>query len=95
MQVPTYSRYLKDILNNKRPLPTMEVVKLMEECSIAILNRLPENKKDLGCPMITCSIGTQNFNHALCDLGASVSVTPKVVFYQINYTDLSPMQMQL
>jgi cobalamin biosynthesis Co2+ chelatase CbiK len=30
MQVLTYARYLKDILNNKRPLPTTEVVKLME-----------------------------------------------------------------
>ena len=40
MQVPTYARYLKDILNNKKPLPT-EVVKLTEECSDAILHRVP------------------------------------------------------
>jgi hypothetical protein len=28
MQVPTYAKYLKDILNNKRPLPTMDIVSL-------------------------------------------------------------------
>ena len=42
MHVPTYARYIKDIINNKRPLPTMEVVKLTEECSAAILNQPPE-----------------------------------------------------
>ncbi|KAK2630865.1 hypothetical protein QOZ80_UnG0719230 [Eleusine coracana subsp. coracana] len=95
MQVPTYARYLKDLISNKRPLPTTEIVKLTEECSAAILNRLPEKKKDPGCPTITCSIETQNFDHALCDLGASVSVMPKDVFDKLNYTTLSPTPMQL
>ena len=58
LHVPSYAKYIKDIINNKRPLPSMEVVKLMEECSAAILNRLPEKKKDPGCPTITCSIRT-------------------------------------
>ena len=72
----------------------MEVVKLTKECSAAILNRLPE-KKDSGCPTITCSIGTQQFNHALCDLGASISVMPKVVFDKLNFTHLAPTPRQL
>jgi len=38
MQVPAYARYLKDIINNKRPLPTTEVVKLTVVCSAAILH---------------------------------------------------------
>lgn len=58
MQVPTYSKYLRDILNNKRPIPTTEVVQLIEECSAAILNQAPLKKKDPGCPTIDCSIGT-------------------------------------
>jgi hypothetical protein len=28
IQVPTYANYLRDILNNKRPLPSTEVIKL-------------------------------------------------------------------
>ena len=72
LHVPSYEKYIKDIINNKRHLPSTEVIKLTEECSIAILNGLPE--KDPGCPTITCSIGTQKFDHALCDLGATVSV---------------------
>ena len=64
MQVPTYAKYLKDILGNKRALPTTEVVQLTNECSTAILNHLLEKKKKLGCPTITCSIGAQHFKHA-------------------------------
>ena len=68
MQVPTYAKYLKDILNNKKPLPLTEIAHLTDECSAAILK-----KKDPGSPNISCSIGTQHFDQALCDLGASVS----------------------
>ena len=97
MQVPTYARYVKDILDNKRPLPTTKLVKLTEECSNVILHKLLEKKKDPGCPTITCSIGTQKFNQALSDLGASVSVMPKDVFDKLNITVLTPtpMRMQL
>jgi hypothetical protein len=79
IQVPTYAKYLRDILNKKRPLPTIEVSKLTEECNVIILNISPTKKKDLECPTIDCSIGDQHFNNALCNLGASVSVMPKVV----------------
>ena len=58
IQVPTYAKYLRDILNNKRPLPTTEEIKLTEECSTVILNTSPIKKKDSGCPTIDCSIGS-------------------------------------
>ena len=93
LHIPSYVKYIKDIINNKRPLPSMEVVKLTEECSTAILDHLPE--KDLGCPTITCSIGTQKFDHTLCDLGASVSVMPKSVFDKLNFTHLESTTMTL
>ncbi|WVZ48582.1 hypothetical protein U9M48_000003 [Paspalum notatum var. saurae] len=65
MQVPTYANYLKEILNNKKPLPLTEVVHLTEECSVAILNQLLEKKQDPRNPYISCSIETQNFDQAL------------------------------
>jgi hypothetical protein len=95
MQVPTYAKYLKYILHNKRPLPTTEVVQMTEECSAAILNQLPEKKCDPGHPTIPCSIGHQHFTHALCDLGASVSVMPKVVYDKLNFHALTPTGLSL
>lgn len=46
LHVPSYAKYIKDIINNKRPLSSTEVVKLTKECSAAILNQIPEKKKD-------------------------------------------------
>ncbi|XP_039841076.1 uncharacterized protein LOC120700952 [Panicum virgatum] len=65
MKVPTYARYIKDIINNKRPLPTTEVIKLNEACSVAILQQIPEKKKDTGFPTIKCSIGAHDFDKSL------------------------------
>ncbi|XP_039797571.1 uncharacterized protein LOC120662503 [Panicum virgatum] len=73
----------------------MEVVKLTDECSAAILNQPPKKKEDPGCLTINCSIGTQHFGNALCDLGASVSIMPKVVFDKLNFTHLTPTPMHL
>ena len=62
---------------------------------MAILNTSPVKKKDPGCPTIDCSFGSQNFENALCDLGASVSVMPKKVFDKLNYSTLTPTSMCL
>jgi Trk K+ transport system NAD-binding subunit len=61
--------------------------------SAAILNTSLVKKKDLGCPTINCLIRNQNFENALCDLGASVSVMPKKVFDKLNYSTLTPTLM--
>jgi hypothetical protein len=95
IQVPTYAKYLRDILNNKRPLLSTKVIKLTEECSAAILNISPAKKKDPECPTIDCSIGDQHFNNALCDLGAGVNVMPKVVFDKLHHSKLVPTSMCL
>jgi hypothetical protein len=71
------------------------VIKLIEECSAAILNKSPKTKKDPGCSTIDCSIGDQHFNNALCDLGASVSVMSAAVYHKLNFTTLEPTSMCL
>jgi hypothetical protein len=77
LQVPTHSRYFKDILANKYEITTLGVnlVKMSEQCSAAIANGLGK-QKDPGCPTIPCFVGSFKFEKALCDLGASVSVMP-------------------
>ncbi|KAJ1279048.1 hypothetical protein BS78_04G125400 [Paspalum vaginatum] len=95
VNVPTYAKYLKDILNNKKPLPSTEIVHMTQECSAAILNQPPQKKKDPGSHTIPCSIGNQVFSQALCDLGASICVMPKVVFDKLNHAALAPTTMCL
>jgi len=45
--------------------------------------------------MISCSIGTQYFNQALCDLRASVSVMPKSIYDKLTHKTLAPTTMML
>jgi hypothetical protein len=62
LQIPTYSRYFKDILENKYEIATLVVdhVKMSEQCSTAIANGL-EKQEDPGCQTIPCSVGSFKF----------------------------------
>jgi predicted hydrocarbon binding protein len=95
LEVPTYSRYFKDILANKYEIATLGVdhVKMSEQCSAAIANGL-EKQKDPRCPTIPCSVGSFKFEKALCDLGASVSIMPRDVFEKL-HLPLEPTGMCL
>jgi hypothetical protein len=62
MQVSTYARYLKDILNQKRPIPKIDKLMFVERCSAAILDGLSDKMGDLGGTTISCPIGTQMFD---------------------------------
>jgi hypothetical protein len=66
IQVPTYAKYIRDILNKKRPLPSTKVIKLTEVCSAAILNKLPEKKKDPDAPLLIAQleINTSTMHYA-------------------------------
>jgi hypothetical protein len=50
---------------------------------------------DLGVPTISCLIGTQKFDQALCDLRASVSIVTKVIYDQLNHDSFVPTSMNL
>jgi hypothetical protein len=58
MHVLTYARYLKDILNQKRPIPETDRLVFAERCSAAILDGLLNEMGDSGVPTISCLIGT-------------------------------------
>jgi hypothetical protein len=95
MQVLTYARYLKDILNQKQPIPKTDKLVFAKRCSAAILDGLTDKMGDLGVQTISYLIGTQKFDQALCDLGESVSVMPKVIYDRLNHDSLVPTSMHL
>ena len=49
--------------------------------------------RDPGVPMISCSIFDQCYEWALCDLGSSINIMPKVIFEQLQYPALSQTRM--
>ncbi|CAM8966103.1 unnamed protein product [Rhodiola kirilowii] len=70
-QIPTYSKFMKEILTGKRKMEGIETVALSEECSAAMHQPMAPKLKDSGSFSIPCDIGDITIRHALCDLGAS------------------------
>jgi hypothetical protein len=66
-----------------------------ERYSATILDGLPDKMGDTGVPTISCLNGTKKFDQALCDLGASMSVMPKVIYDKFNHDSLVPTSMHL
>ncbi|XP_050916360.1 uncharacterized protein LOC127131482 [Lathyrus oleraceus] len=71
-QMPSYAKFMKDIISKKRSTDTDPIV-LTETCS-AILQgmKIPVKKKDRGSVTIPCTIGDISFKKALIDLGAKI-----------------------
>ncbi|KAJ9169520.1 hypothetical protein P3X46_017705 [Hevea brasiliensis] len=94
-QMPSYAKFLKEILSNKRRLEDYETVALTEECSAILQRKLPPKLKDPGSFSIPCHIGESCSVKALCDLGASVSLMPLSIYEKLNMGDLKPTHISL
>ena len=72
LKMPPYSKYMKDIVTNKRKIPEAEISTMLANYSFK--GKIPEKLGDPGIPTIPCSIKNNYVKTALCDLGAGVSV---------------------
>ncbi|XP_021691867.2 uncharacterized protein LOC110673139 [Hevea brasiliensis] len=88
--MPSYAKFLKDILSKKRKLEDHETVMLTEECSAIIQNKLPSKLKDPKSFIIPCNIGNVEFTGALCDLGACINLMPPSVLRKLRLRDIKP-----
>ena len=93
--MPSYAKFLKEILTNKRKIDDDDTVALTEECSAIIQNKMPPKLKDPGSFSIPCVIGNYVIDKALCDLGASVSLMPLSICERLNLGELKPTRMSL
>ena len=69
-QIPKYAKFLKEMCTHKRKLKGTEKVSMGRNVSALIQPNLPPKCKDPGTFTIPCTIGHQQFTHALLDLGA-------------------------
>ena len=74
--MPSYAKFLKEILSNQKNLKDNEIVLLIDECSAIIQNNMPPKLKDPCSFSIPCVIKKFIIDKALCDLGASISMMP-------------------
>ncbi|PIN03721.1 DNA-directed DNA polymerase [Handroanthus impetiginosus] len=94
-QMPSYVKFMKDILSKKRRLGDYEMVALTEEYSAIIQNKLPPKLKDPGSFTIPCTIGTHFSGRALCDLGASINLMPYSIYRTLGLGEAKPTSITL
>ena len=94
-QMPSYVKFMKDILSQKRRLADFETVNLIEECSAILQRKLPQKLKDPGSFTIPCTIGNAIFERALCDLGASINLMPLSIFKRLGLGEARPTTVTL
>jgi len=94
-QMPTYAKFLKEILSKKRKIEEDETINLTEECSAIIQNKLPPKLKDSGSFSIPYVIGFEIVKKAMCDLGVSISLMPLSLFERMGIGELKSTRMTI
>ncbi|KAK5813159.1 hypothetical protein PVK06_028606 [Gossypium arboreum] len=93
--MPIYTKFLKELLTNKRKFEDLSIVELNEECSAILQNKLPTKLKDPGSFTIPCLIGSLNVKKALADLGASFNLMPYKMFKQLGLGEPKPTRISI
>ncbi|KAK8540179.1 hypothetical protein V6N12_046470 [Hibiscus sabdariffa] len=81
-QMPTYAKFLKDIITKKRKIERHETVATTKEYVCTLVD-VPPKRNEQGSFIIPCSIGDNYIGKALCDLRSSVNLMPKSVFMKL------------
>ncbi|XP_019429353.1 PREDICTED: uncharacterized protein LOC109336963 [Lupinus angustifolius] len=93
-QIPTYAKFMKDLLTRKRKF-SEEIVTLEAGCSAIIQKSLPEKTKDPGSFTIPVTIGELSVRKALLDLGASINLMSLSMLKRIGDLEIKPTRMTL
>jgi hypothetical protein len=88
-QMPTYAKFMKEILTKKRRYNDDEVIQLDASCSAIIQRTLPTKEKDPGRVTLPVTIGNVNVGKALIDLGSSINLIPLSVVERIGGLDIT------
>ncbi|XP_027348096.1 uncharacterized protein LOC113859552 [Abrus precatorius] len=94
-QMPSYAKFMKELLSKKRKLENDKTVPLTEECSAILQRKLPKILKDLGSFSIPCSIRNCTVEKALCDLGTNIYLMPLAIMKKLGIEEVKPTSITL
>ncbi|GKB28360.1 hypothetical protein Tco_0867761 [Tanacetum coccineum] len=86
---------MKDLVANKPLTMENEDVRINRRCSPFLLNQLHPKEKDPGSFILPCSIGRLDFNNALAELGASISIMPFSIYKRLGTGKLKTIKMKI
>jgi hypothetical protein len=93
--VPSYAKFLKDLVTIKRKTNVSKKAYLTEQVSSILQCKLPIKYKDPRYSTIACTIGMIQINKALLDLGASVNLFPYSMYLKLGLGELKPTTVTL
>ena len=93
--MPSYMKFMKKILENKKKLGEYETIALTEECSQILQKKLPPKLKDPSSFTIPFLIGNSVAGKALCDLGASINLMLLSMFKRLKVGEAKPTTISL
>ncbi|XP_039014654.1 uncharacterized protein LOC120144726 [Hibiscus syriacus] len=93
-QMPPYTKFLKDIVTNKRKVEILENVTTTTKYCLA-LSKLPPKQKYPGSFVKPSSISDNHVGRALCDLGSYVNLMPKSIFLKLQMSNAQPTNVIL
>ena len=93
-QMPGYAKFMKDLVTKKRSV-TFEDDDRLQQCSTIATTSLVQKKEDPDAFTIPCTVGSLHFAKALCDLGASINLTPLSIYKKLGLGDPKPTAMRL
>ncbi|XP_057719825.1 uncharacterized protein LOC130934256 [Arachis stenosperma] len=89
-QMPSYIKYINELLAKKISLKDGQTIKMNRECSALIQTEPPTKKKDPGSFHIPCAIRETMIDKGLCDLGASINLMPVSLMKKLQINELTP-----
>ncbi|GJW97307.1 hypothetical protein Tco_0179115 [Tanacetum coccineum] len=92
-QTDNYAKHIKNLVANKPRTEEDEDVRLNHMCSALFQNQLRPKEQDPGSFILPCSIRRLDFNNALADLGASISIMPLSMYKRLGMGKLEPIDM--
>jgi len=94
-QIPTYARFMKELLTKERKFPKQETVELEVGCSAIIQKASPHKSCDRGSFTLLIIVGNLYVGKPLLDLGASINLIPLSMLQKIGDVKVRPTHMTL
>ncbi|GJU75033.1 hypothetical protein Tco_1266438, partial [Tanacetum coccineum] len=93
--MPSYGKFLKDLVSNKSKMEQISAAFLNEECSAIVQNKLPPKLGDPRSFLIPCTFANSVECLALGDLGASINLMPYSLYTSLFANTLKPIRMSI
>ncbi|XP_052621827.1 uncharacterized protein LOC128127385 [Lactuca sativa] len=95
MPYPARAKKKKQEEEYQKKMEEVKKVVLNENCSAAMLNKLPKKKGDPGSLTLHCQFGNLTIIHALADSGACVNLMPYSFFKKLDLPEPRPIRMAI